>query len=154
DVARRLTVDAFGIEGSERTLFKEVRRLQGGHYMWIRQSRTEIKRWWRTIDHLPDVPKTDAERVERFRELFMDAVALRMRSDVPIGTCLSGGFDSSAVVCAMAGHERAGLGPRESASWRHAFVASFPGALNDERPQAEEAAAWADVTPTIVEIDE
>jgi asparagine synthase (glutamine-hydrolysing) len=154
DVARRLIVDAFGIEGSERTLFKEVRRLQGGHFVWMRQGRTEIKRWWRTIDHLPEVPKRDAERVERFRELFMDAVALRMRSDVPIGTCLSGGFDSSAVVCAMAGHERAGLGPRESASWRHAFVASFPGALNDERPQAEEAAAWAEVTPTIVEIDE
>lgn len=154
DIARRLIVDAFGIEGSERTLFREVRRLQSGHYMWMRQGRTEITRWWRTFDHLPDVPKTESERVERFRELFMDAVALRMRSDVPIGTCLSGGFDSSAVVCAMAAHERAGLGPRDSASWRHAFVASFPGARNDERPQAEQAAAWAKVTPTFVEIDE
>ncbi|WP_245286685.1 asparagine synthase (glutamine-hydrolyzing) [Bradyrhizobium sp. ARR65] len=153
-VARRLIVDAFGIEGSERTLFKQVRRLQSGHYMWMRQGRTEITRWWRTLDHLPVVPKTESERIERFRELFMDAVALRMRSDVPIGTCLSGGFDSSAVVCAMAEHEKAGLGLRDSASWRHAFVATFPGARNDERPQAEQAAAWAKVVPTIVEIDE
>jgi asparagine synthase (glutamine-hydrolysing) len=101
---------------------------------------------------LPALPNTDAERVERFREIFQDAVALRMRSDVPIGTCLSGGFDSSAVICTMAAHEKAGMGPRDSTSWRHAFVATFPGASNDERPMAEEAAAWADVVPAFLEI--
>jgi asparagine synthase (glutamine-hydrolysing) len=120
--------------------------------LWLRQERLEIRRWWRTIDHLPAVPKTEPERVERFHELFEDAVALRMRSDVPIGTCLSGGFDSSAVICTMAAHEKAGMGPRDSTSWRHAFVATFPGASNDERPMAEEAAAWAKVNPTFLEI--
>jgi asparagine synthase (glutamine-hydrolysing) len=152
DVARRLLLDAFGVEGSERTLCNEVRRLQGGHLMWLRQGRLEIRRWWRTVDHLPDLPNTEAGRVERFHELFQDAVALRMRSDVPIGTCLSGGFDSSAVICTMSEHEKAGMGPRDSAAWRHAFVATFPGAMNDERPMAEEAAAWAKVDPTFVEI--
>ncbi|WP_038937134.1 asparagine synthase (glutamine-hydrolyzing) [Bradyrhizobium japonicum] len=152
DVARRLLIDAFGVEGSERTLCREVRRLQAGHCMWLRRGRLEIRRWWRTVDHLPEVPATEGERVERFRELFQDAVALRMRSDVPIGTCLSGGFDSSAVICTMAAHEKAGMGPRDNASWRHAFVATFPGAINDERPMAEEAAAWADVAPSFLEI--
>jgi asparagine synthase (glutamine-hydrolysing) len=152
DVARRLLLDAFGIEGSERTLCTQVRRLQGGHCLWLRRGQIALRRWWRTTDHLPDIPDAEAERVEAFRALFSDAVALRMRSDVPIGTCLSGGFDSSAVVCAMASHERAGLGPRDSASWRHAFVASFPDASNDERPMAEEAAGWAGVTPTILPI--
>lgn len=152
EVARRLLLDAFGIEGSERTLFRQVRRLQGGHCMWLRQGKVSVMRWWRTVDHLPAVPATEADRVARFRELFQDAVALRMRSDVPIGTCLSGGFDSSAVICAMAAHEKAGMGPRDSAAWRHAFVATFPGASNDERPMAEEAAAWAEVAPTFLEI--
>jgi asparagine synthase (glutamine-hydrolysing) len=152
DVARRLMLDAFGIEGSERTLCREVRRLQAGHFMRLRQGRLEIRRWWCTLDHLPDVPSTETERVERFGELFRDAVALRMRSDVPIGTCLSGGFDSSAVICSMAAHDKAGMGPRDSAAWRHAFVAAFPGASNDERPMAEEAAAWAGVHPTILEV--
>ncbi|SHH71823.1 asparagine synthase (glutamine-hydrolyzing) [Bradyrhizobium erythrophlei] len=152
DVARRLMLDAFGVEGSERTLCREVRRLQAGHCMWLRGGRLEIRRWWCTLDHLPSVPDTEAERVERFGELFRDAVALRMRSDVPIGTCLSGGFDSSAVICEMAAHAKAGMGPRDSAAWRHAFVATFPGASNDERPMAEQAAAWADVDPTFVEI--
>jgi asparagine synthase (glutamine-hydrolysing) len=154
DVARRLMLDAFGVEGSERTLWHNVRRLQGGHFMWLRQGRLEIRRWWNTLDHLPELPKTEAERVERFHELFEDAVALRMRSDVPIGTCLSGGFDSSAVICTMSAHEKAGMGPRDSTAWRHAFVATFPGALNDERPMAEEAAAWAEVNPTFLEISE
>ena len=152
EVARRLMLDAFGVEASERTLCREVHRLQGGHFMWLRQGRLEVRRWWNTLDHLPSLPKTEAERVERFGELFQDAVALRMRSDVPIGTCLSGGFDSSAVICTMSAHEKAGMGPRDSTAWRHAFVATFPGALNDERPMAEEAAAWAEVNPTFLEI--
>ncbi|MGY3488934.1 asparagine synthase (glutamine-hydrolyzing) [Bradyrhizobium sp. USDA 4011] len=152
DVARRLLLDPFGIEGSERTLFAQLRRLQGGHCMWLRQGRAQVRRWWRTVDHLPAIPDTESERVARFRDLFQDSVALRMRSDVPIGTCLSGGFDSSAVICAMAAHEKAGMGPRDSTAWRHAFVATFPGASNDERPMAEEAAAWADVAPSFLEI--
>ena len=152
DVARRLMLDTFGVEGSSRTLWREIRRLQAGHFAWLRQGRLEIRRWWCTVDHLPQLPKTASERVERFGELFRDAVAIRMRSDVPIGTCLSGGFDSSAVICAMAAHERAGMGPRDSAAWRHAFVAAFPGASNDERPMAEQAAAWAGVRPDILEI--
>jgi asparagine synthase (glutamine-hydrolysing) len=152
EVARRLMLDAFAIEGSERTLCREVRRLQGGHLMWLRKGRLDIRRWWNTVDHLPALPKTDAEQVEHFRQLFQDAVSLRMRSDVPIGTCLSGGFDSTAVLCTMAEHEKRGMGPRDNAAWRHAFVATFPGASNDERPFAEQAAAWAKVDPTFLEI--
>lgn len=44
------------------------------------------------------------------------------------------------------------MGPRDSSAWRHAFVATFPGSSNDERPMAEEAAAWAGVNPTLLTI--
>lgn len=152
DVARRLVLDPFGVEGSSRTLFNPVHRLQAGHFLRIRCGRVEVKRWWRTTDHLPSVPASEEDRAAQFGSLFRDAVALRMRSDVPIGTSLSGGFDSSAILCTMASAERAGVGPRGARSWRHAFVASFPGMPNDERPDAEAAAAWAAVTPTVIEI--
>lgn len=152
EVARRLLLDPFGIEGSTRTLFNQVQRLQGGHCMWLREGRIQIKRWWTTASHLPPVPQGEQDRADQFGSLFRDAVALRMRSDVPIGTCLSGGFDSSAVLCTMASLEQSGMGPRSAQAWRHAFVASFPGMANDERSEAETAAAWAGVTPTILEI--
>src|SRR6202046_3027787 len=59
DVARRLLLDAFGVEGSERTLCKEVRRLQGGYWMWLREGALDIRRWWRTVDHLPELPQNE-----------------------------------------------------------------------------------------------
>lgn len=151
-VACRLVLDPFAVEGSSRTLFNPVQRLQGGHYLFVRSGHLDVKRWWRTTDHLPSVPQTEGDRVAQFANLFQDSVALRMRSDVPIGTSLSGGFDSSAVLCTMAALEQSGLGPRGARSWRHAFVASFPGKPNDERPDAEAAASWARVNPTIIEI--
>ena len=156
DVARRLVLDPFGVEGSSRTLFNPVQRLQGGHLLTLRSGRAEVKRWWRTSDHLPSVPKTETDRVAQFGSLFRDSVALRMRSDVPIGTKLVRRiWDSTAVLCTMASVEPSAnwvCGPRAAQSWRHAFVASFPGMPNDERPDAEIAATWAGVAPTVIEI--
>lgn len=152
EVARRLLLDPFGVEGSSRTLFGQIHRLQGGHCLRLRNGKIEGRRWWKTVDHLPFIPHSELEQTEQFSSLFRDAVALRMRSDVPIGTCLSGGFDSSAVLCTMAALEQAGAGPRSAKAWRHAFVASFPGMANDERPEAEAAAAWAGVEPNILEV--
>jgi asparagine synthase (glutamine-hydrolysing) len=41
----------------------------------------------------------NGEMIDEFRSLFLDALRLHARSDVPVGTCLSGGLDSSAIVC-------------------------------------------------------
>lgn len=148
DVARRLLLDPFGVEGSERTLLAAVRRLPAGHWARLTRDHLQIRRWWRSTDHLETPPATPAARAARFRELFVDSVRMRMRADVPIGTCLSGGFDSSAVVGTMSEVARAiGGGARFTSSWRHAFIASFPGQDNDETPQALEAAAFAHVEP-------
>lgn len=59
--------------------------------------RYEICRWWNTLDHLPNVPEKYEDQVAQYRELFLDACRIRMRSDVPIGTALSGGLDFSSV---------------------------------------------------------
>src|ERR1700741_4519650 len=52
DVARRLMLDAFSVEGSERTLSREVQRLQAGHFMWLPEGKGTIGRWWCTGDPL------------------------------------------------------------------------------------------------------
>jgi asparagine synthase (glutamine-hydrolysing) len=64
--------------------------LKGGMKTW---------RYW----CLPEAAAQEVENpTEKFAELFEDSVRLRMRSDVPVGVCLSGGLDSSAIICAMA----------------------------------------------------
>lgn len=151
-VARRLLLDPFSIEGSESTLYGQINRLQAGHCIRLKNGSIRQKRWWKTLNHLPYIPTGEAIRSEEFGALFRDAVRLRMRSDVPIGTCLSGGFDSSAVICTMSEVGQADMGERSAKAWRHAFVAAFPGMENDERPMAEEAAAYAGVIPVILNI--
>jgi len=61
---------------------------------------------------------------EKFGSLFRSAVQLRMRSDVPVGACLSGGLDSSAIVCAMR--------QAQQESSIHSFTARFPEPEFDE----------------------
>jgi len=53
--------------------------------------------WSLTRERLDDI--SDEEAVKKFQELFFDAVDLRLRSDVPVGALLSGGLDSTAIVC-------------------------------------------------------
>lgn len=141
---------------SDRTLYAGVRRLPGGHCLRVGpDGRTVLRRWWDTAAHLPEVPRRYEEQVERFRELFLDAVRIRMRSDVPIGTCLSGGVDSSAVAAAMAwlhGRRGADLG-RCPEDWRRAYVAAFPGTAIDERDYADAAARHAGARPVYWNFD-
>jgi len=157
-VARRLLFDPFSIEASAQTLFRDIRRLPAGHSAHWRGGQLQVRRWWCTTDHLVDVPGTHEQRVARFGEFFQDAVRLRMRSDVSIGTCLSGGFDSSAIVCEMshvaAAAQASEAHAREAKDWRHAFIASFPGRSNDETPLALEAAGHARVTPHLLDLSE
>jgi len=145
-VAARLLFDPFSIEASERTLFESICRLPAGHCATLVNGQLNVRRWWRTTDHLIDPPGSVKRCEERFREIFYDAIRLRMRSDVPVGTCLSGGFDSSAIVSGMKHVSDSGTNTLHTArDWRHAFVASFPGQPNDETPEAMEAAAYAGV---------
>lgn len=153
-VARRMMFDPFSVEASERTLFKHMSRLPAGHFAWVRGGELTISRWWRTTDHLVDPPADMAKAAEAFRDRFFDAVKLRMRSDVAIGTCLSGGFDSSAVVAAMSAIAKGGMATahRQADDWRHAFVATFPGLGHDESREAAIAARYAGIDPVMLDL--
>jgi asparagine synthase (glutamine-hydrolysing) len=78
------------------TFYKHLRQLEGGCLMLIQHGRLrEYRRWWTPQ---PENAHPGQEIHEHFRHLFKDAVKLRMRSDVPVGSCLSGGLDSSSIV--------------------------------------------------------
>jgi asparagine synthase (glutamine-hydrolysing) len=150
---QRAVFDPFSFESGSHDLFSAIRKLPAGHRAEYRDGWMQVSRWWHTLDHLVARPRTLDEAGEAFRALFDDAVRIRMRSDVRIGTCLSGGFDSTAVACTMAalsgdagGHERS------ADDWRHAIVATFPGHSNDETESARIAAAAAGIAPTILDL--
>lgn len=145
--------DHFAIEGGEDCILTGVKHLVGGHQLVLKEGgEPRVTRWWNTLDHLPQVPRRWEEQVEQYRELFLDACRVRMRSDVALCTSLSGGMDSSAVICAMAAlHAGNHDVEREPSDWRKAFIASFPGTVQDEKEYALAAAAKAAAEP-IVEI--
>ena len=149
----RLALGALS-ESAEATLLQGVSRLPAGHNMMVSTAGLRIWRWWRTLDHVQTVPKRFPEQVEQFRELFFDSCRLRLRSDVPVATCLSGGLDSSSIICSLAAMQNAtpGSTDRLTDDYHRAFVATYPGSLWDEREYAEAAIRQAHATPRIREV--
>lgn len=154
DSAVHFLKTGFGVEASQRSMFRGVHKLQAGYCGWVKKGTIKLKRWWNTVDHLVAVPSGVDAQAQLFRELFFDAVKLRMRSDVPVGSSLSGGFDSSAIVSALSrlGKQHADL--RMASDWQQTFVATFPGKSNDEKPQAEEVINYCGVKGHFFEVRE
>lgn len=108
------------------TFLAEVSRLPKGCYAVADRDGLRVRRWWSPLDHLDakadDSPETARRTVE---DLLVSAVELRMRSDVPVGICVSGGLDSSILVGIL--YDRLGVGPEFQG-----FSAVFPGLPLDE----------------------
>lgn len=84
---------------SDETYFEKIKALPAAHNLKfnIAESRLTVEKYWDIetgkYDHL-----NFEEKKEKFLSLFSDSVNLHMRSDVTVGSCLSGGLDSSAIV--------------------------------------------------------
>lgn len=128
----------FGYESSEDCVIAGIKRLKAGHFATYKDGKFEAERWWNTLDHLEDVPDNYQDQVKRFREIFLDAVKIRMRSDVSIGTALSGGLDSSAVVSSISYlSNKKDNKSRQSQDWQHSFCSKFPESSLDETKWAK-----------------
>ncbi len=88
--------------GVENTVWKGVRRLLPATSLTVQLSEARLtarlRRYW-DVQIADDRSVTAAQAAARFAELFRDSVRIRLRADVPIGTSLSGGLDSSSVLC-------------------------------------------------------
>jgi asparagine synthase (glutamine-hydrolysing) len=119
------------LDAHERTLLRGVKQLLPGHAMEVRVAggRVEILRtfcYW-TADiaaRRPYGSESGKEASRRFLDLLTDSVRLRLRSDVPVGSCLSGGLDSSAIVALIR--------RLEPGADLHTFTGRFPGDPMDE----------------------
>jgi len=136
----------FGIHDlTEETFFTSIYQLPAGHRLefHLRTRSLKIEKFY----HLPFCPsiaevdpQKERECTEKFLALFDDAVRLRLRSDVPVGSCLSGGLDSSAIVCMVAKRRQSDpcFGLPGGSDPFHTFTADFPGFSLSERGYAEE----------------
>src|SRR5438132_7894935 len=79
------------------TFFVGLEQLPPGHALTVGRHGLTVRRWW-TLDPHRRARGGPAEWDRTFEELFTDAVRIRLRADVEVGSCLSGGLDSSAVV--------------------------------------------------------
>jgi asparagine synthase (glutamine-hydrolysing) len=83
------------------SLFKEVRKLPPGHYLWFENGKLSVERWWAPVLHPGPWPHSEEEYYDRLVEHFERSVRMRLISEVPLGAYLSGGVDSSVIVAAM-----------------------------------------------------
>ncbi|HXE98219.1 MAG TPA: asparagine synthase (glutamine-hydrolyzing), partial [Dongiaceae bacterium] len=99
----------FGLtDHTHETMFDGLFQLKPGHCMKIDLKRIgELApnqaistQSWYVLKAAPFIG-TFEDACEKFRQTFMDSVKLRLRADVPVGSCLSGGLDSSSIVCMM-----------------------------------------------------
>lgn len=83
------------------TLFSDVRQIRGGEYglMSIDSNYSEIivDRWYQPA--IKTFDGTIKEAATKLAEILEDSIRIRLRADVPVGSCLSGGLDSSSIVC-------------------------------------------------------
>lgn len=83
------------------TLFKGIKKLAPGGYIWIEKNRVEMGSYWVIEDSFKQGnPDHDAAR-KGLKDLLFESVRLRMISDVPVGVFLSGGLDSSLIAAIM-----------------------------------------------------
>lgn len=132
------------LDTSEETLYRGIYQILPSHNLVVdlkgRQPRTEKYYEPGFLDQVGDYDHHQALRyADDIRDLLIDAVKIRLISDVPVGSCLSGGLDSSSIVVIISkllndgGIEISQIGERQKT-----FTASYDDPAVDERLHADE----------------
>ncbi|MBM4075136.1 MAG: asparagine synthase (glutamine-hydrolyzing), partial [Planctomycetes bacterium] len=119
----------YTISGS--TMFDGIEQLMPGHYITIQDGNVQVTKYW-DIKYEVDYSWTAESAEEHLRDLLSDSVDLHLRSDVEVGSYLSGGVDSSLMAILASSH--AGFGGKGF----HGRFIDYPG--YDESGYARKAA--------------
>jgi asparagine synthase (glutamine-hydrolysing) len=110
----------------DETFLNDIKRIPKGCYATFDLNGLHVNQWWNPENSLHDHCKDNLEKVsKKIEKLLVSAVSLRMRSDVPVGSCLSGGLDSSILIGILFNHYNIDDN-------YNTFTASFPGHPIDE----------------------
>jgi asparagine synthase (glutamine-hydrolysing) len=135
---------------SEETMFADARQLRGGQCVSVDLNRGSVGnllvRRWYDLPRQPGPAVSEDLAATQFRALFEDAVKLHLRSDVRVGSCLSGGLDSSSIVVVM---DRALKESAVSAPIHTVSACYYEDAVN-ERPFVETVVAATRTEPHFI----
>jgi len=134
---------------TSETMFEGVSQVRGGECISIDASEAgaievKVRRWYPAV--AGDVSISEEEAGERFRELLTESVKLHLRSDVAVGSCLSGGLDSSAIVCLMSKM----MGSGEGGAKVNTVSACYAEKSVDEKPFMDAVVAHAHTEPHFI----
>ena len=138
---------------NSKTFLKNVEEILPGHSLTISENGKIIKqKWWRTIDNLIEVPSKHIDKVEKFKDIFFDACKIRMRSDVNVATCLSGGLDSSSIISTLH-HLKSTQSISEKILSTNAFILDYKDFNNLDFNYAKEVLNNTSIKSHTVELD-
>ncbi len=111
-----------------QTFYSNILSLPPGHYLTIQpeKGRVQMKKWYQLVSGEKSVVskvRGEKETIEEFKELFSSSIKRRLRSDVSLGTSLSGGLDSTSIAATLLSNNTTSL---------NTFSAVFPGFAQDE----------------------
>jgi asparagine synthase (glutamine-hydrolysing) len=129
------------------TFYNDVFKLPAGNFILFSPQKDELKieRYWKLEIDI-DTKISDAGAIEKFTSLLQDSVQKRLRSDVSVGTSLSGGLDSSTIIafCQQFSNEQ----------YSHkCFTAVFPGYEKNEEAHAKIIASQFGLEQITVTVD-
>jgi asparagine synthase (glutamine-hydrolysing) len=117
------------------TMVAGIKRLPPAHGMtWRAGQGLHLWPYWSlTVSDDHDISVSqEAALIVEFRRRFQESISVHLRSDVPVGTSLSGGLDSSAIACVVSAELRNRGAWRDN--WQHTFSACYAEPDLDERP--------------------
>src|SRR4030095_9133925 len=125
------------------TFYDDVKKLPAACFLKIRMQPDiliEVEKYWDIEVEKQQDDISDEDAIAKFNELFTTSIKRRLRSDVPLGTSLSGGLDSSSIATTI--KELQGLNRESPLSdfELRTFSAIFPGFEKNEEKQIDEVA--------------